>query len=82
MWYNQLSELFLKKGYIKDPNSPCVFIRKSHKGFYIILVYVDDLNITGYIKNIVEASVYHKKEFEIKEFGKTSFAWAYRSNRS
>jgi hypothetical protein len=29
MWYNRLSEFLLKKGYVNNPDSPCVFIRKS-----------------------------------------------------
>lgn len=73
MWYNQLSELFLKKKYIKDPNSPCVFIRKSHKGFYTILVYVDDINITWYVEDIEEASVHLKAKFEMKDLDETKF---------
>ncbi|KAJ1280007.1 hypothetical protein BS78_04G199300 [Paspalum vaginatum] len=56
MWYNRLSEFLLKKGYVNDPDSPCVFIRKSQKGFCIISVYVDDLNIIGCAEDIEEAS--------------------------
>jgi hypothetical protein len=29
MWYNRLSKFLLKKGYVNNPDSPCVFIRKS-----------------------------------------------------
>jgi hypothetical protein len=50
-----------------------VFIRKSSTGFYIISVYVDDLNIIGYAKDIDEAYNHLKKEFEIKDLGKTKF---------
>jgi hypothetical protein len=50
-----------------------VFIRKSKKGFCIISVYVDDLNIIGTTKDIEEASSYLKSEFEMKDLGKTKF---------
>ena len=73
MWYNRLSEFLLKKGYVNDPDSPCVFIRKSQKGFCIISVYVDDLNIIGCAEDIEEACAYLKTEFEMKDLGKTKF---------
>jgi hypothetical protein len=50
-----------------------VFIRKSSIGFSIILVYVDDLNIIGHSKDIDEARNHLKKEFEMKDLGKTKF---------
>jgi hypothetical protein len=67
MWYNRLSDFLLKKGYVNDTDSPCVFIRKSQKGFCIISVYVDDLNIIGCKDDIEEASTYLKAEFEMKD---------------
>jgi hypothetical protein len=50
-----------------------VFIRRSSIGFCIILVYVDDLNIIGHIKDIDEARNHLKTEFEIKDLGRTKF---------
>jgi hypothetical protein len=73
MWYNRLSDFLLKKGYVNDTDSPCVFIRKSQKGFCIISVYVDDLNIIGCKDDIEEASTYLKAEFEMKDLGRTKF---------
>jgi hypothetical protein len=39
MWYNQLKEFLLNKGYSNNNDCPCVFTHKSSTGFYIILVY-------------------------------------------
>jgi hypothetical protein len=50
-----------------------MFIRKSAIGFYIISVYVDDLNIIGHTKDIDEAPNHLKMEFEMKELGRTKF---------
>jgi hypothetical protein len=50
-----------------------VFIRKSSTGFYIISVYVDHLNIIGHVNDIDEAHNHLKKEFEMKDLGKTKF---------
>jgi hypothetical protein len=50
-----------------------VFIRKSSTGFCIISVYVDHLNIIGHVNDIDEAHNHLKKEFEMKDLGKTKF---------
>jgi hypothetical protein len=50
-----------------------VFIRKSSTGFCIISVYVDDLNIIDHTNDIDEALNHLKKEFEMKNLGKTKF---------
>jgi hypothetical protein len=73
IWYNRLKEFLLNKGYSNSDDCPCVFIRKSSTGFCIISVYVDDLNIIGHAKDIVEAHNHLKKEFEMKDLGKTKF---------
>jgi hypothetical protein len=50
-----------------------VFIRKSSTGFCIISAYVDDLNIIDHTNDIDEALNHLKKEFEMKNLGKTKF---------
>jgi hypothetical protein len=73
MWYNRLTEFLLNKGYSNSDDCPCVFIRKSSTDFCIISVYVNDLNIISYGKNIDEAHKDLKKEFKMKDLGKTKF---------
>ncbi|CAM8937033.1 unnamed protein product [Rhodiola kirilowii] len=73
MWYNRLSEYLFQKGYVNDPLCPCVFIKKTTSGCVIISVYVDDLNIIGTSKEILEVISYLKKEFEMKDLGKTKY---------
>ena len=73
MWYNRLSEYLIKEGYKNDPVSPCIFIKRFEKGFVIIAVYVDDLNIMGTPEEISFTVEYLKKEFEMKDLGKTKF---------
>ena len=73
MWYNQLGEYLLKKGYKNDPIFHCIFIKRSEFEFVIIVVYVDDLNIIGTHKELLEVVECLKKEFEMKDLGKTKF---------
>jgi hypothetical protein len=73
MWYNHLSEYLLREGYNNDPICPCVFIKKSKYDFVIIVVYVDDLNIIETHEEIPKIVNYLKKEFKMKDLGKTKF---------
>jgi hypothetical protein len=73
MWYNQLKEFLLNKGYLNSDDCHCVFIRKFSTGFCIISVYVDDLNIIDNANDIDEACNHLKKEFEMQDLGKTKF---------
>ncbi|GJV23042.1 disease resistance CC-NBS-LRR class family protein [Tanacetum coccineum] len=73
MWYNRLSDYLISKGYINNLICPCVFIKKTMPGFVIIAVYVDDLNIIGTNKEIQEVIILLKKEFEMKDLGKTKY---------
>ena len=50
---------------------PCIFIKKSEIGFAIIAVYVDDLNLVGTPEELTKTKNYLKKEFEMKDLGKT-----------
>ena len=73
MWYNRLSEYLLKERYVNNLICLCVFIKKSETGFAIIAVYVDDLNLVGTPEELTKTAEYLKKEFEMKDLGKTKF---------
>jgi hypothetical protein len=73
MWYDRLKEFLLNKVYSNSDDCSCGFIRKSSTGFCIISVYVDDLNIIGHAKDIDESRNHLKKEFNMKNLGKTKF---------
>ena len=73
MWYNRLSEYLLKEGYVNNPICPCVFIKKSETGLVIIVVYFDDLYLVGTPEELTKIAEYLKKEFEMKDLGKTKF---------
>nr|KYP73913.1 Retrovirus-related Pol polyprotein from transposon TNT 1-94 [Cajanus cajan] len=73
MWYNRLSEYLLQEGYKNDPICPCIFIKRSENGFAIIVVYVDDINIIETLGELSKAIDCLKKEFEMKDLGRTKF---------
>ena len=50
-----------------------VFIRKDPSEFAIIAVYVDDINIVGTPNELTKAIDCLKKEFEMKDLGRTKF---------
>ncbi|KAJ9558226.1 hypothetical protein OSB04_012840 [Centaurea solstitialis] len=73
MWYNRLSEYLIGLGYLNNELCPCVFIKKSTSGYAIIAVYVDDMNLIGTSKELLETAKILKKEFETKDLGKTRY---------
>jgi ribonuclease HI len=73
VWYKRLSEYSLKEGYKNDSICPCIFMKRSGKEFAIIVVYVDDINIIGTPEELPKAIDCLKKEFEMKDLGKTKF---------
>ena len=71
MWYNRLSEYLTSQGYVNNKLCSCVFIKKSHSGFAIVAVYVDDMNLIGTPAELEEFGAHLKSEFEMKDLGKT-----------
>jgi len=47
MWYNHLNEYLLKESYINDTICPCVLIKKTTSEFFVLAVYIDDINLIG-----------------------------------
>ena len=73
MWYNRLSEYLLKEGYKNDSICPCIFMKRCGNEFVIIVVYVDDINIIRTPEELPKAIECLKKEFKMKDLGKTKF---------
>ena len=71
MWYQRLSGYLIKERYKNDPICPCVFIKKLETAFAIIAVYVDNISLIGTPEELAKTAEYLKKEFEVKDLGKT-----------
>ena len=73
MWYNHLSEYLTGQGYVNNELYPYVFIKKSHSGFAIVAVYVDDMNLIETLEKLARTVAHLKSEFETKDLGKTQY---------
>jgi Reverse transcriptase (RNA-dependent DNA polymerase) len=69
-WYGKLSSALTKIGYKKSEADSSMFTSVSNKGIVIILIYVDDLVITGSDQHGIAALKKHlRTEFDIKDLG-------------
>ena len=68
-----LSDYLIGKVYINNVLCPCVFIKRTSSGVAVIIVYVDDMNLIGTSKEFIETAEILKKEFEMKDLGKTRY---------
>ncbi|XP_070676241.1 uncharacterized mitochondrial protein AtMg00810-like [Malus domestica] len=73
MWYNRLSEYLTSQGYVNNELCLCVFIKKSHSGFAIGAVYVDNMNLIRTPEELTRTIAHLKSEFEMKDLGKTRY---------
>ena len=73
MWNYHLNQYLLKEGYVNNSIFLCIFIKKVATRFEIITVYVDDLNLIGTPEELIKTIDYLKKEFEMKDLGKTKY---------
>lgn len=73
MLYNPLNEYLLKEEYINNIICPCVFIKKTTTKFKIIAVYIGDLNPIETFEELTRIANHLKREFEIKDLGKTIY---------
>lgn len=72
-WYKIFQQKLLAVGFVNSETAPCLFIKREGKEFIIIAVYVDDLNLFGTNKIMLETITLLKKIFETRDLGKTTF---------
>ena len=70
-WFHCFSEIILSMGFVQCHSNYTYFIRCQSQGrCIIILVYVDDIIITGDdVSDIVQVKCGLKKAFDIKDLG-------------
>ena len=73
-WYNKLSTTLNGRGFIKSELDHTLFTLTTPSGIIALLVYVDDIIITGSDKvGIQETKEFLKSVFEIKDLGEMKY---------
>jgi Reverse transcriptase (RNA-dependent DNA polymerase) len=73
-WYGKLSSALVKVGFNRSEANSFMFTKTSDKGIIIILIYVDDLVITGSDLRGIETLKHHLSlEFDIKDLGNLKY---------
>ncbi|KAG7547971.1 GAG-pre-integrase domain [Arabidopsis suecica] len=73
-WYHKLSTTLLDRGFKKSEADNTLFTLPSKEGIVVILVYVDDIIISGNDKvGIHETKAFLKSVFDIKDLGELKY---------
>jgi Reverse transcriptase (RNA-dependent DNA polymerase) len=73
-WYGRLSSSLLQIGYKCSTADSSIFIKRTNGKLVIVLVYVDDLVITGNDESGITSLKQHLNEnFDIKDLGKLKY---------
>ncbi|XP_048229524.1 uncharacterized mitochondrial protein AtMg00810-like [Ricinus communis] len=73
-WYAKLILFLLKLNFVKCASDSSMFVRHTHSCTIIVLIYVNDIIITGNNnEEIQEVKQKLKEEFDIKDLGQLSY---------
>ncbi|XP_019228757.1 PREDICTED: uncharacterized protein LOC109209868 [Nicotiana attenuata] len=69
-WYAKLAEALYSKGYIHSLNDYSLFYKKSASSAIFVVVYVDDVIVTGTdLQEITQLKIFLHDQFKIKDLG-------------
>jgi hypothetical protein len=73
-WFAKFSSTLTQFGFHSSPHDSALFTRRSNSGIVILLLYVDDMIITGDDKTGISAlQQYLSQHFEMKDLGSLSY---------
>ncbi|KAF3614676.1 hypothetical protein FXO38_35522 [Capsicum annuum] len=73
-WNTKLSEVLLRSQFVQSQYDPSLYIRRTQERITLVLVYVDDMLITGdSLKLIEDAKVMLQQSFKMKDLGELRF---------
>ena len=73
-WYSELKTYLLQSGFTNSLADTSLFIYKNHSKFVYVLVYVDDILVTGSDQTLFQAVITSlSNRFSIKDMGNLSY---------
>ena len=73
-WFSKFSTIVGDFGFSSSPHDPALFIHKSEHGTILLLLYMDDMIITGNdLTSISDLKHYLSQHVEMKDLGKLSY---------
>jgi len=73
-WFAKFSSTISRLGYMASHYDSALFLRRTDKGTILLLLYVDDMIITGDdLNGIQELKVFLNQQFEMKDLGHLSY---------
>ncbi|RVW23478.1 Retrovirus-related Pol polyprotein from transposon TNT 1-94 [Vitis vinifera] len=73
-WFAKFSSTIFRLGYTASPYDSTLFLRRTDKGTILLLLYVDDMIITGNdLSGIQELKDFLSQQFEMKDLGHLSY---------
>ena len=73
-WFAKFSSTIFRLGYTASPYDSALFLRRTDKGTILLLLYMDDMIITGDdLSGIQELKNFLSQQFEMKDLGHLSY---------
>jgi hypothetical protein len=72
-WYQRFKKEMLAIGFTNSKIAPCVFIKREGRELVIVAIYVDDPNLFGTEKIMLETIKLLKHILEMRDMGETAF---------
>jgi len=74
LWFAKLSSFLIKLGFIQSKSGYSLFVQKSGDTFTTLLVYVDDVILTGNSMEVInKTKTLLHQAYRIKDLGKLKF---------
>ena len=73
-WFAKFNSTIFRLGYTANPYDSALFLHRTDKGTILLLLYVDDMIITGNdLSGIQELKDFFSQQFEMKDLGHLSY---------
>ncbi|CAN0917319.1 Retrovirus-related Pol polyprotein from transposon RE1 [Linum grandiflorum] len=82
-WFEKFHGTIIQAGFSQSDNDPSMFIRHTEQGIVVLLLYVDDMVVTGSdVDGIQELTQTLRQAFNLKELGDVSYFLGLEVQRS